>query len=419
MGGLGVQYIGGIYYFRTPGENITTMYKYMACSEFVTAIRFKLLSVINGDRPHNSISYDPIDVAKHTITSAPPQCIALSSNKSCNISFPDPTRIPTIEEVEDVTRQYNEILNSSPPLESDFVNDTFVHKTTGVKFCVTRLERTGNTKNVVYLPGFNDYFFHKEYAEMWVDRGYNFYAVHIPKWGFAGETTDPQFTNFRDITALYKYLDFASSYYGYDGVDVLSGHSTGGLIGISYGWYKNHMIPESSPIFVRKMVFSSPFIDWYGRPEWWKADVFFSSEFFGKNISVSPVWRYLPEINLTPSATSVPSPTTCIEFQKRNFNPKHKTLYGTPTYSSWTHECTAELARLHSGLRNPQCPIDIVCADSSTLTDYTYTSDTVLNVMDYFKFRDVLSNKEVRIFTRPTTGHLTFLGITDWEFLFE
>lgn len=391
----------------------------MTCSEFATTINFKFLSVFNGDREHESIAYEPIDIAQHTIISAPPPCIALSSNKQSNISFPDPSRLPTIEEIEDVTRAYDEILNSSPPLESDFVNDTFTHKTTGVKFCITRLEKQGNKKNVIYLPGFNDCFFQKEYAEMWVGRGYNFYAMYVPNYGLASTTDDPQFTNFRDITALYKYMDFACSYYGYDGVDVITGHSTGGLIGISYAWYKNHTIPDPSPMFVRNMVFSSPFIDFYGRSEWWDPGVFLSSEFFAKNISVSPIWRYLPEINLTPSATPGPSWTACIEFQKRNFNPRHKSLTGTPTYSSWTHECTAEMARIHSGLRNTRCPIDIVCADSSTLTEYTPTSDTVLDVMDYFKFRDILSDKEVRVITRPTAGHNAFLGVTGWEFLFR
>lgn len=391
----------------------------MTCSEFATAIRFKMLSILNGDRDHNSIAYEPIDIGQHTIASAPPPCIALSSNKQSNISFPDPSRLPTIEEIEDVTRAYDEILNSSSPLESDFVNDTFTHKTTGVKFCITRLEKQGNKKNVIYLPGFCDYFCQKEYAEMWVARGYNFYAVNVPSYGLATTADDPQNSNFRDIPALYKYLDFACSYYEYDGMDVMSGHSTGGLIGISYAWYKNHTIPETSPMFVRKMVFSSPFIDWYGRSDWWEPNAFLGSEFFGKNISVSPIWRYLPEIDFTAGSTGMPGMTATIDFQKLNFNPHHKSLISIPTYSSWTHECTAELTRIHSGLRNIRCPIDIVCADSSTVTEYTPTSDTVLNVMDFFKFRDILSDKEVRVITRPTAGHNAFLGITDWELLFR
>ena len=167
----GSDILGEYIIFRDLLNICTQCIQYMACSEFATAVRFKLLSGLNGDRPHESISYEPVDIAQHTIGSAPPPCIALSSNKQSNISFPDPTRVPTIEEVEDVIRKYNEILNSSPPLESDFVNDTFTHKITGVKFCITRLEKSGNRKNVIYLPGRNDYFSNKAYAEMWVIAG--------------------------------------------------------------------------------------------------------------------------------------------------------------------------------------------------------------------------------------------------------
>ena len=36
---------------------------------------------------------------------------------------------------------------------------------------------------MLHVHGFADYFFHTEYAEWWADRGYDFYALDLRKYG--------------------------------------------------------------------------------------------------------------------------------------------------------------------------------------------------------------------------------------------
>ena len=384
----------------------------MAFSEFAIAIRFKLLSIFDKGREHESIKNEPIDINQHTITSAPPPCITLSSNKQSNMSFPDPTRVPTMEEIEDVTQEYCEILHSSPPLESDFVNDTFTHKSTGVKFCITRLETPGNKKNVIYLAGNNDYFYNKEYAEMYRDAGYNLYAICFPNFGFVSDVKHPKYSTFANVSELYKYIDFACSHYGYNGVDVLTGHSTGGLIGISYTWYKNHAIPTTDPMFVRKVILSSPLIDWYGRPEWWDSSAFLESELFMDILS--SVGSLLPanivnNINVK-SNTGVPSVVTSGEYGITPFNPNYKSLLEIPTYFGWIIECSREMTYIQRGERNCKCPVTILCSDKSVFWEYTSTADNTLDVADYDKYGTQLGD-DVVVSKIPDAVHSVFLSV--------
>lgn len=90
---------------------------------------------------------------------------------------------------------------------------------------------------VLYIHGFNDYFFQRELAQKMDSAGYSFFAIDLHHYGRAlrdGETMGA----LRDISEYYAELDSAIAFIKKDIGDsvplVLMGHSTGGLVACLY-----------------------------------------------------------------------------------------------------------------------------------------------------------------------------------------
>lgn len=91
--------------------------------------------------------------------------------------------------------------------------------------------------SILYIHGFNDYFFQRELAQKMDSAGYSFYAIDLHKYGRSrreGETLG----ELRDISEYYPELDSAVAVIrraeGDSAALVLMGHSTGGLIASLY-----------------------------------------------------------------------------------------------------------------------------------------------------------------------------------------
>lgn len=116
---------------------------------------------------------------------------------------------------------------------------------------------TSSRRAVLYVHGFNDYFFQDSMARALADAGYNFYAVDLRKYG---RSLLPGQTPFevRDISEYYADIDSALAQMRADGMRhiALMGHSTGGLITSSY------MADRRQADNVEAMVLNSPFLDW-------------------------------------------------------------------------------------------------------------------------------------------------------------
>lgn len=109
----------------------------------------------------------------------------------------------------------------------------------------------------LYIHGFNDYFFQSEMGEIFVDSGYNFYAMDLRRYGRSRQPWQYPF-NIRDIKEYYQDIDSAISQIRKDGnIDItLSGHSTGGLTVLSYAAERGENVP------VDRVVTDSPFLEW-------------------------------------------------------------------------------------------------------------------------------------------------------------
>jgi alpha-beta hydrolase superfamily lysophospholipase len=129
---------------------------------------------------------------------------------------------------------------------------------------VSRRAERPTGRAVLHVHGFADYFFHTEYAEWWLARGYDFYALDLRKYGrsIRPHQTPTYIADLHDhfaeidlawwrITARDGHLDPASV--------VLSGHSTGGLV---TSLWAHHRQPSG----LGALVLNAPWFDLQGAP---------------------------------------------------------------------------------------------------------------------------------------------------------
>lgn len=111
-------------------------------------------------------------------------------------------------------------------------------------------------KGVLYVHGFNDYFFQREEGNEFVDHGYDFYAVDLRKYGRSILPGQREF-EVRDISEYYADIDSALIIMQRSGLTeiILMGHSTGGL---TVSCYMNDRHSKS----IKGMILNSPFLDW-------------------------------------------------------------------------------------------------------------------------------------------------------------
>jgi alpha-beta hydrolase superfamily lysophospholipase len=97
---------------------------------------------------------------------------------------------------------------------------------------VRRRSETPSRRAVLYVHGFVDYFFQTHLADFFVERGWDFYAIDLRKYGRSlREYQTPNFC--RSLTEYFPELDEAARIVrDEDGHDqmLVAGHSTGGLI---------------------------------------------------------------------------------------------------------------------------------------------------------------------------------------------
>lgn len=122
---------------------------------------------------------------------------------------------------------------------------------------IRRLSPTGrHDKAVLYIHGFNDYFFQTEMALKFNSNGYNFYAVDLRKYGRSIMPGQKKF-QVRNFDEYVADVDSAIAEIKNAGVGeiILAGHSTGGLVASYYMVTTNNASIDA-------LILNSPFLDW-------------------------------------------------------------------------------------------------------------------------------------------------------------
>jgi alpha-beta hydrolase superfamily lysophospholipase len=119
-----------------------------------------------------------------------------------------------------------------PPYERHIIDLGSDDEGPVVATLIRRRAETPSRRAVLYVHGFVDYFFQTHLADFFVERGWNFYAIDLRKYGRSMRAY--QTPNFcRSLTDYFPELDEAAriirSEDGHDQM-LVAGHSTGGLI---------------------------------------------------------------------------------------------------------------------------------------------------------------------------------------------
>ncbi len=242
-------------------------------------------------------------------------------------------------------------------LGGDFESRTVVHPNDysgPVRSTVTRLRSDcGDSTAVLYIHGYNDYFFQQEEAERLADSCYHFYAVDLRKYGrsiIPGQTP----YELRDIKEYYADIDSAAAMMRHDGIRraVLMGHSTGGLVASAY------MSSHPDSIF-RLLVLNSPFLEW-------------NMSAFKRRVAVPAIGllgRLFPRMKISQGTKDSPygESLLCGRHGEWHFNTDWKTIAPRKVESSWIGAITRAQRAVRKGRIG--VPVLVMHSDASARGD--------------------------------------------------
>ncbi|MCC8119627.1 MAG: alpha/beta hydrolase [Bacteroidales bacterium] len=233
----------------------------------------------------------------------------------------------------------------------------------------------GSNRGILYVHGYNDYFFQSEMGDRLVDSCYNFYAVDLRKYGRSLMDGQTKF-EVRDLHEYFADIDSALAAMHRDGIDdiVLMAHSTGGLITSMY------MEEEPDPA-IQEFVLNSPFLEW-NLGGGMKNVVIPTVRF------LSPVIRNVKFSN--GNSTAYAESLLADHHGEWTYNTDWKTFYPERVSAAWL----AAIDKGHSQVQKAETPIEVpillMHSDRSIYGDEWMpefqTGDAVLNVEDISRY---------------------------------
>jgi alpha-beta hydrolase superfamily lysophospholipase len=251
---------------------------------------------------------------------------------------------------------------------------------------------------VLYVHGFTDYFFQKELADFFTDRGFAFYALDLRKCGRSWR--EGQSRHYISDLALYddelsKALA-AVRHETSDGPVLLAAHSTGGLVLPLW-------LDRARPAGVNGLVLNSPWFDLQGRA-----------------VHRGPLTQALRVLGKAQPFRQLTLPTGVYGSSLHtsgtgewDFDVRLKPLTGFPVTLGWLNAVRRGHARLHRGL-DIGVPALVLRSDrthySPRYSDLSDRSDTVLDVRQIARWAGCLGRESTVV---PIAGarHDVFLSL--------
>ena len=242
---------------------------------------------------------------------------------------------------------------------------------------IKKKKLAGSSKAVLYVHGYNDYFFQTQLGDSLNTWGYNFYAVDLRKYGRSLLPNQDMFFC-KDISEYFADIDTCLSIIKAEGNNdvYLMGHSTGGL---TLSAYLNSGSLNCSGI--KGLILNSPFLDW-------------NLGFVLEKLAV-PIISFIGGCYPNFVVMKYDHPTYAYTLLKAfkgewTYNTDWKKPEGHPKKAGWIRAIEQAQNKLmeHSDI---QCPVLILSSDKSTMAtkewQEIYTeSDIVLSVEDIKKF---------------------------------
>jgi len=247
---------------------------------------------------------------------------------------------------------------------------------------VKKAAATPTTRAVLYLHGFSDYFFQTEFADWWTDRGYDFYALDLRKYGrslLAHQS--PAYVAdlheyFADLDAAWQRITRRD---GHTDV-VVTAHSTGGLVAPLWA-------DARQPSQLVGMVLNSPWLDLQGSS---------LVRVLGTPV-IRLIGRYQPMRELGRDVTGFYARSLHRDYEGEwDFDLQLKPLGSMKVYLGWLRAIRIGQARLHRGLDLP-CPVLVLSSDISgravRMDELVHQSDIVLDVRQIRRWSTALGRR--------------------------
>lgn len=235
---------------------------------------------------------------------------------------------------------------------------------------------------MLYIHGYNDYFFQKQLGDSVNAHGYNFYAMDLRKYGRSILPNQNPFYC-KSLTEYFADIDTALATIRSEGNDkiLLMAHSTGGLITPLY------LDSRKGNQTVDGLILNSPFLDWnFG---WFMEKVAIPAVAF--------VGRFLP--NLTVQGEGIASYAHSLLKQFKGeweYDTDWKMINGHPKKAGWIKAIQEGQQKIRKGLQL-DCPVLVMSSDKSYPETKEWhneylSSDIVLSVDDIQKYAPRLGN---------------------------
>lgn len=219
-------------------------------------------------------------------------------------------------------------------------------------------------RGILYIHGFNDYFFQGALGDSIVNHDWNFRAVDLRRYG---RSLRPGMKRYqaRDLTEYFPDIDSAIVEMNQAGMDtiVILAHSTGGLIASLY-------MNSTPPANVYGLMLNSPFLDW-------------NMNGFTRKVLipiVSCLGSHFPNIPVKQdSSTSYSESLLASHNGEWEFDTDKKLMISPSVTSGWIHAIQEGQKELHS---HSDIKVPILLMHSSRSVDGAHASegDAVLDV---------------------------------------
>lgn len=225
---------------------------------------------------------------------------------------------------------------------------------------------------VLYVHGFNDYFFQNEMGREFNARGINFYAVDLRRYGRSLRPWQYPF-DVRDMQEYFADIDSALSRIRRDGnTDItLSGHSTGGLTTALFTALRG------ARCGVSRLVTDSPFLEWN-----------FSAFYRKVLIPAVGVWGKLrPSAKIKQGHCDAYSHSLLRAFHGEwEYDPAWKMIYSPPVTASWIRSVSEAQKKLMKNASHITVPVLVMHSsrglDACAWSEECMSADVVLNPDD-------------------------------------
>lgn len=226
-------------------------------------------------------------------------------------------------------------------------------------------------KAVLYIHGYNDYFFQSALGDSIQRYGYNFYALDLRKYGRSiRDHQQPTFC--KSLDEYYADIDTALALIKKEGNDhiVLLAHSTGGLITPLY-------MDSRKDSAVESLILNSPFLDM--NMSWFMEKVAIPT--------VSFLARFFPDWIVEKTGFSSYAESLLAEHKGEwTFNTLWKRPEGYPKKAAWLRAIHQGHKKVKKGL-SLTCPVLVLSSDKSFTETAAWqeeyrNADIVLDVND-------------------------------------